>query len=380
MPFTFYNKQQFPCGFAMTGGLTGEKLVVELSNFYTIEDGNDFISRIESCSEIVQPALDSAKIMPSGVDHLLAILYPDQKVTVYCNELKQTGRAQLRDVSGKGIKSGQGLTVNHITEFLEMELSDADSNPIDIPLNCGIIYIFSIHWRKGLYFDFSPFSDKKYRLPTNLKRLFGHYHTVVTFQELYSATDTQWAKVIEWGWFPFAGMPIEDRITLFALAKEGRYLQPHFEEYCRTFAKDLGNRIANYEKKEYFLEQIEFIKQAYKYYQEKAWHASMAILGPRIEGIMRFALERDKPSPNKVYVSEALQNIIKKREEHSALFPEKFKDYLNKYYFNGFDVNAGKLDLSRHSHAHGVSRFEDYTEINATLQFLILDQLFFFLA
>ena len=56
-----------------------------------------------------------------------------------------------------------------------------------------------------------------------------------------------------------------------------------------------------------------------------------------------------------------------------------FLQYLKEVVFANFDVNQGKVDLSRHSSSHGVAEVEKYTKERALQMILILDQIFFYL-
>ena len=86
----------------------------------------------------------------------------------------------------------------------------------------------------------------------------------------------------------------------------------------------------------------------------------------------------DKPG-EKTSQGKMVDTLVAHREEYSLLLPSRFKQYLREFYFRSFNVVKGDLPLSRHTVGHGLSRAEDYDLANATIGFLIFDQLFYYL-
>lgn len=82
----------------------------------------------------------------------------------------------------------------------------------------------------------------------------------------------------------------------------------------------------------------------------------------------------DKPKQQSM-----VKTLVDQRDPDSLLLPRRFQEYLLGFYFRGFDEVAKNVPLSRHSVAHGTSQAKDYDFIRATLGFLILDQIFFYL-
>ena len=60
-------------------------------------------------------------------------------------------------------------------------------------------------------------------------------------------------------------------------------------------------------------------------------------------------------------------------------FPEYFYEFLDKDIFQKFDLSTGKIDLGRHSLAHGYAKQEDFTKVRALQALLVLNQIFFYL-
>jgi hypothetical protein len=56
---------------------------------------------------------------------------------------------------------GDPVYHDDIADIVAAELLDREGQPIAIPSDCGVTLILSQGWRKGLYFDYSPFGPDK---------------------------------------------------------------------------------------------------------------------------------------------------------------------------------------------------------------------------
>jgi len=70
-----------PVGFPLTSARKGELVDVVFREFTSTEDGQYFIQRLEGLSNDILRRVTS-KVMPSQVDHLLAIYRRDCKATI----------------------------------------------------------------------------------------------------------------------------------------------------------------------------------------------------------------------------------------------------------------------------------------------------------
>ena len=83
------------------------------------------------------------------------------------------------------------------------------------------------------------------------------------------------------------------------------------------------------------------------------------------------------PVADKLIVVVAL--VLLTESHNSLIMAKPFTNYLKNFLFKNFDLESGKIDLSRHSLAHGVAKEEDYTRVRALQMILILDQIYFYL-
>ena len=67
------------------------------------------------------------------------------------------------------------------------------------------------------------------------------------------------------------------------------------------------------------------------------------------------------------------------QREDSLMLPVRFRRWLREWYFRNFNEKNADVPLSRNSIGHGISAPADYDFHTATLGFLAVDQLFYYL-
>lgn len=102
-----------------------------------------------------------------------------------------------------------------------------------------------------------------------------------------------------------------------------------------------------------------------------------------IEGIIRLRYFSDTRK-GKVGISKLLKHLVEKGttksgSSSSLLLPLQFLTYLNDVVFSKFDLETGKVSLSRHTSSHGVAETGAYTKIKALQAILVLDQINFYI-
>jgi len=140
----------FPTGIALTTPMPGDDALVSVKEYISSEDGNDFISHLEGIWSYFGRLLGHQRIMPSQVDHFLAVIGPNKEATLFCNELRQRGIMRPK----RAITDGEVVLRDDIATIEALSFQDADGNPIEIPPEYGVVLILSVGWRKCLYYDF----------------------------------------------------------------------------------------------------------------------------------------------------------------------------------------------------------------------------------
>lgn len=368
MPITFQPKTPIH-GIAMSSALKGEQGTVCVRAIYSSDDGAEFFHHVEAIWGYFGSRITT---LPSVVDNFLAILPPRGEVTMYCNEL-----FRIEEIRAKvQTEAGQRITKDHIAEINRVVFNTVDGKTIEIPSDSGVVIIMSHGWRKSIFYDFEPLTGPKRTI--DIGKLLGRQMCGMSFQELYSITDEQWSRMIGWGWFPFIGLSDADRGKIIAFSTREDEPREILREVCENYLSSITERLKSWHKKNILQDHIPFLESALKRLQDDDFIACISTLYPRIEGAMR-SLTLIENSDEFTGQSTMVDNLAERREEYSLLLPSRFKQYLREFYFRSFNYVEGDLPLSRHTVGHGLSRAEDYDLENATLGFLIFDQMFYYL-
>src|SRR5260370_11185652 len=84
--------ERSPAGFAASAILPGATGLIEGVGLHTSDEGLEFTRRLEACEEYIT---GTPEISPSQIDHLLVVIPPDGRATVYVNELAFTAKTQV---------------------------------------------------------------------------------------------------------------------------------------------------------------------------------------------------------------------------------------------------------------------------------------------
>ena len=132
-----------PAGVCLRSALPGEEVSIETGGFHCSAEGETFSRIVEGLSA---EYLAAANTLPSQVDNLLVIVDPNNEATIYCNEIATRAFVQ----SKVSTTIGQLVKKDDLADIREVHLD------VEIPKDCGFVFIFSLGWRKGMLFDFGP--------------------------------------------------------------------------------------------------------------------------------------------------------------------------------------------------------------------------------
>lgn len=358
-------------GYSEAASKKGEKAAVSLLGFFSSEDGDQLITRLEGFPQQILSLIPSNQlIQPSMVDTLLAIIRKDKSVSVYLNEV--TTIAQIR--AKKGIQKGALISANDILDIVEVDFKD-----IQIPDDAGFIYVFSVGWRKGFFYDFSPLhgTSREY----NLKKQLGNLHSYLTFQERFKIPQNAWDVMFAQRWFPF--IYLDDKVIkkMITHATQGWDLDDLLPDIKENILKFLEEAKPFDKSSLYFGEHTSLIEHAIDRYKQGDYISCVSILYPRIEGVMRSFYKSggyvDKPSASAL-TKAVIEHNSSERIPQSLLLPEKFHNYLRDIYFSSF-APGSMPNVGRHSVAHGEARADDFSLKSSSIAILVLYQLSLFL-
>jgi hypothetical protein len=364
-----------PAGYAMSAAKPGEEVKIIRMEFCSSEDGDHFIRRLEGFpNDILSRLPAEPRPQPSTIDHMLAVIHRDMTATVYINELEFIGKMQ----SKRDVKQGEPIFSNDIADIQAIRFVD-----VDIPVDAGVVFLFSVGWRKGLFFDVAPIQRQgSVTRPYDLSIMLGQYYAYLLFQEFFKIPESAWNRLFSKGWFPFISLRTETVQLLVNYAKTDWNIDEVLDSVVSDVREELPKWHEKWEKGEYFADHIDVLGVAVERFLSDDFISAVAILYPRIEGVMRSyhtAVSPDTRQTQTGLVQSILSGVDPIKRPKALLLPEKFKIYLTDIYFANFDPKNPK-GVSRNTVAHGVAQKDEYSEKAAVIGFLILDQLSFYTA
>ena len=359
-----------PAGFALKSAKKGELVQLVYREFISTEDGQYFIHRLEGLANSILERMPS-QIKPSQVDHMLVIYNSDGKATVCVNKLEVRALAQVT----RSVQAGENVYKDDLSGIKSFDIG------VSIPIDSGFLFLFSVGWRKGLFYDFGPICGpdaevRKYDINSVLAQAYCH----VLFQERFSVTDAEWASLFSSQWFLFLGLRDSTINTLISYIRSGMDPDEKLNDIVSEVKERVPQMLNSWCKHSAFLPHMEILERAIDRFQDDDHISCTGLLFPRIEGILRThhsCLGIQKSPSAKNLTESAVADKI--QTEISLLLPHRFDDYLRSVYFKNFDPNSRDIDVSRHSVSHGVATASKFDKKSAVIGILIIHQLFYFL-
>ncbi len=373
MPYEITLKK-LPLGYAENAVKGGGRVKVSFMGFFSSEDGDQLITRLEGYPQSILSLIPShPPILPASVRAMLVIIRRDKTASVFLNdEVIAIGEARIKG----GCEKGELLTTNRI-----LDLGRIKFKGITIPDDAGVMFVFSVGWRKGFFYDFTPLNGEEPNPRTyDIEEQLGSLHSYLTFQERFKISETTWKSFFDQKWFPFTYLDNDILIEMIKHANQGWIIDDLLPRISENVKKILQSIDSLKQNEPYFNEHAEMIDQSVERYLADDYISCAAILYPRIEGILRtfHKVEGYTTQPNsKVLTEVAVKHYSIKRIRASLLLPEIFKDYLDKVYFSKFEPGTSP-DVSRHSVAHGEARQDAFNLKSSTIALLIIYQLSLF--
>ncbi len=363
-------------GIALEPAKPGDKARIARKGFYSEYEGDFFFTCLHEISALILGQwLMKKKFNESVISNCLIFIDRTRKADVFINcptfmEVTVKEPPQKRNV----------IMREDISDIHNISFSGVHLRP-----ECGVIYIFSVGWRRGIYFDFLPINPKEPSESGNLNLIFGACHAYLTFPEIYRYEEFPELKrkIYHAGWFPFIrilGYPFNEiyhalkndlPISNFETKLIASFNDQSIREMCNTW---ITNQL--------FKKRESFLKKGIDEYIEKDYISAIHVLYPCIEGVLQdLSYDVDlKGDSGEKLTTKLILYLKSKNPETRLLLPDNFKEYLINSYFTKFDRKAEEIDLSRHSLAHGAATDEgDFTQVKALQTILILDQLSFYM-
>lgn len=233
----------------------------------------------------------------------------------------------------------------------------------------GVMILLSVGWHRLLYLDFKPVSDPAASLDDLPRQL------AIAANALYfpQPTPEMLERLFQHNWFPFTFFPLGQWMHFLGRLQSGTEWPEIRDDIIASMTPaNMGQMVAEWNRNKRFKKHIDFVKGALRSYLDGDYPASIHLVWPQIEGLMGALSGSRKQN---AIISHMEQEVLYPLKHMGGFMPQVFREYLEKRYFRDFNVETNDVEISRHSLAHAALRYEDMTQENALLGFLILDQL-----
>lgn len=361
-----------PGGYVLEDCAAGEQAKVGFCEFVSSEDGSKFIKYLEGWpSQALNKVPANLRPQESQIDNLLLIFRQDKSAILYLNEV--IPRLLVR--ANRSIKAGESIFHDDVIDVARLKFQDG----IEIPEDCGFFYLFSIGWRKGLYYDVGPLHGESRSY--DVSRMLASVHTYLSFFHLFQASEAEWQSLLNNSWFPFRSLSRPTVETMFWHARNNRNYEQLTEVVSVDFEKKLQRCLAYWRNNQYGGPHIAFLEKAVAHYQQSDYISACGLLYPQMEGLMRsfYSAQGLNGKRSQVELIDALV-IPHQKSSHSLsiLLPEQFCRFLETVQFRGFDP-INPVGVSRHTISHGVVNASELDKKAALVALLTIDQLFYYM-
>ena len=313
-------------------------------------------------------------VRPSEVDHLLVIYRRDGMAEVYVNELEVRGEVR---VTGP-VEAGAPMTKDDVAE-----IRSAGSGVYRFRGMPGFLFLFSVGWRKGLFFDLEPARTPDGRPRTyDVGMALGRMYSRVLFQERFSLSDDDWDRLFSAQWFPFVGLRSSTADDLISHVQDGVNPDRMLDCIVDETKARLPRMADSWARRPSFGPHMVLLEHAIERFLADDWASCTALLFPRIEGMLRshHAETGSGKKPHRDNLVKTATESAIRRDNDSLLLPRRFRDYLRTVYFAGFQPKDKDAKASRDSVGHGVAPASAFDRKAAVIGLLTVDQLFYFLS
>lgn len=354
-----------------SGGADGARAVSVLTKgFYTSDDGAILYTYLDSLFDCFGNPLRRAGISPECLDNCLINIVDDTSVTLWVNF-----QTTLQTIAKTTVTAGQPVTLDNIAD-----IRSATFPEFEMPTRGAIVYTFQQGWRRGLYFDFSMARREPNRPLADLSALLGSLHTALIFRERIKMEPSVLSRMFATGWFPFIRLPHDLAIGLYRHFEEEWDHSSVELEIVRVVGPSLGGLVEGWSRKPAFEPHMAVLSEAVRHFERGEYAAASALVLPKVEGILRTLSLGRGPRPSARTLRENLLARVRAQVSgFTAFLPEAFVQYLEDFYYAGFDLEANEVPPSRHAFMHGVGPDAELAKPAYALKLLLaVDQLFFY--
>ncbi len=360
-----------PAGYAVTSARASETVSVQFREFTSTEDGQHFIQRLEGLPNHILQKLP-APIPASKVDHMLALCRRDGSATVYLNELEL--RALVR--ASRPNEAGEPVTRDDFVDVERLEIG------VQVPKDVGALFIFSVGWRKGLFYDFGPVGGPSPRpREGDIAAILGRCYCQVLFQERFGISDTEWRDLFRAQWFPFAALRAVTIDKLIDHVRAGREPDEILDDIVGEVKETIPRMLQGWRNHSSFKPHLDILERAVdRFRQDDDYIGCTGLLYPCIESLRRTHLHATTKGQDTQETLDQATAGAKLEREQSPLLPRRFQHYLDDVYLPTFSPTPQHdAEVPRDSEVQGTTSTSRLGRKSAVIGILIIHQMFYIL-
>ena len=367
---------QLPVGYVVSAATSGQDVMVRQRGFLSSEDGDQLITHLEGLPQLCLARMAAGRpISPAAVQCMLVVIRRDRSATVYLNNEVP---ARLRMQVKRPMLKGAAVTCDDATDVVAVRFEG-----VAIPPDAGLLYLFSVGWRQGLYFDLSSLhGDSGMRTTDELEALLGGLYAYLMFQDRFKIDAATWQAFLAQRWFPFAHLSESLIRDMIRQAADGFNVDDLLPKVAANASRLLAEAPISDLPMHAFEEHRALLATAAERYEAGDHVSCTSILYPRIEGLMRSHRRQQGctgDASGRELTASAISSLGEESAARSALLPQRFREYLDTVYFASFAPGSGP-DAGRHSVAHGEARPDSFDLKSSTIALLVVYQLASFFA
>lgn len=364
-----------PAGFAAETCEGPGEINVYVKGLFTSESGPLFYKMLDGLTQgYLDPHLSEGPRSVSNINYVLVIVQRNLTATVYVDELVFESMIQPK----RSVKKGEGIVKEDIADVADFKLIHPETGEISIGNDEGVYLLSRVGWKQFFYFDLEPLVGKPREVPFG--KMLAACWTLLTFDEVFRLTETDFKKLFDIGWFPFVGILGAPFENLSNAITDNVDPTKAIERICDAFDSEaLDKMLKRFESYAFLEEHIPFLETGIERLKAGDYLSSVHVVWPRIEGLMRKLLGYSNERPSQRKLAESLRDHVVTNKPFSQLYlPVRFCEYLLAVYFKDFVPTEVEVEISRHSLAHGTASSTVFSKHKALIGLLIVEQIAYY--
>ncbi len=353
-------------GFA-TSVNESEGTVELLTKAALTSDQPEFFSYMRAIDPLLKDGMQS---LSDQLASFVLVLHEDKTASLHTSPINILAAMKLKSDVSK--KIGKPVSYEEVLDVNVLSLPNISFEATD-----RVIVCLKFKWRFALYFDLGR-GQGEFDIE-QMERSLAFLYLRLNYWDVFSSLEDERVAKLMYsdGWFPFIALHGSGAQQLLEAYRSTSKNIKLIERIVDSFSEDTLLKISEaWWSKDVFCNKKDILQSGLSSYLRDDYIASIKTLATEIEGILQEAhlVEHQKPGSSKVLPQYVAQKGEQKANNPASLYLSKgFQSYLEEVVYDFFDLNVGKVGMSRHTVSHGAATPEQYTKERALQIILCLD-------